>query len=483
MNHKMIIHTIGQVLLVEAALLLLPVFVSLLYAEWWGAGSLLISAAISLVCGAVLTLLTKKRKHSIYAKEGLIIVSLAWIAVSLVGALPFVISGAIPSYINALFETVSGFTTTGATILLGNQIESMGHGLLFWRSFTHWIGGMGVLVFVMAIISRTPDRTMNILRAEMPGPIVDKLVPRAKDTAKILYFIYIGLTLLLIILLLAGGMPLFDSVVYAMGTAGTGGFGIKADSLASYNHYLQWVITMFMLLFGVNFNIYYLILIRKFNQAFKSHEFWTYVCIFLVAATLVTVSIYPIYKNVGEAIRLSCFQVSSLLTTTGYSVADFTAWDAQLAKTLLIICMFIGGCAGSTAGGFKVSRLVILFKKVCNDLKKVLHPRATSVVKFEGKVVDDTVLSSLATYAAVYIMSFITILILLSLEANFSFEANFTAAASCFNNIGPIYDVASGTFTDYSALSKIVLIFAMLLGRLEIYPLLLTANPYTWIKK
>ncbi|MBQ7164530.1 MAG: TrkH family potassium uptake protein [Clostridia bacterium] len=483
MNYKMIFYTVGQVLFIEAVMLVLPVAVALIYAEWSGALALAVTAVAALGAGLALTLPLKRRNPSIYAKEGLIIVSFAWIAVSLVGALPFVISGEIPSYIDALFETVSGFTTTGATIV--TSVETMSRGLLFWRSFTHWIGGMGVLVFVMAIASRTPDRSINILRAEMPGPIVDKLVPRAKDTAKILYIIYIGLTVLLIILLLCGGMPLYDSVVHAMGTAGTGGFGIKADSITGYNHYIQWVIAVFMLLFGVNFNLYYLLLIRKFRAVLKSGELWSYIMTFLVSAVLVSVSIYPIYQNVSETVRLAFFNVSSVMTTTGYTVGNFTEWNAPLAKAVLITLMFVGSCAGSTAGGFKITRIVILFKKVGNELRRVLHPRTASIVKFEGKRVDDETISSVGTYLAVYIISFVVIVLLLSIEQTFSFEANFTAAASCFNNIGPMFDniAGGGTFANYSCFSKIVLAFAMLLGRLELYPLLLTVNPYTWIKK
>lgn len=485
MNFKMIFYTVGQVLLMEAMLIVLPIAVALMYGETTAALSLAATAGIAFVLGIVLNRALKTERRSIYAREGLIIVSLAWISVSAVGALPFVISGEMHSYIDALFETVSGFTTTGATVLYGEQIESMSKGLLFWRSFTHWIGGMGVLVFVMAIIARSPDRSMNILRAEMPGPIVDKLVPKAKDTAKILYIIYIGLTVLLIILLLAGGMPLYDSVVHAMGTAGTGGFSVKADSIGGYNHYIQWVIALFMLLFGINFNIYYLLLIRKFRAGLGSEELWCYFATFALSAVLVCVSIYPLYENVSDAIRLAFFQTSSIMTTTGYVTTDFTVWNAPLAKTVLVVLMFVGSCAGSTAGGFKISRLIILFKKIGNEFRRALHPRTASIVKFEGKRVDEGTLSGVSNYLAVYVVAFFAIVVLLSFDTGFCFETNFTAAASCFNNIGPIYAniAGGGTFQNYSLISKVVLIFAMLLGRLEIYPLLLTAAPSTWIKK
>ncbi|MBR1867554.1 MAG: TrkH family potassium uptake protein [Clostridia bacterium] len=483
MNYKMIFYTVGQVLIIEAALLLFPTIVALIYAELFVAFSLAITAVIAFAIGFSSRMIFKTENRVLYAKEGLIIVSLAWICVSLLGSLPFVISGEIPFFVDALFETVSGFTTTGATILI--DVEKMSKGLLLWRSFTHWIGGMGVLVFVMAIVSKTPDRTMNILKAEMPGPIVDKLVPKTRDTAKILYLIYIGLTALLIVLLLVGGMPFFDSVVHALGTAGTGGFGIKNDSIAGYSPYLQWVIAVFMFLFGVNFNLYYLILIRKFKNAFSSRELWCYVVIFFSSVVLVSLNIYPLYENISEVIRISCFQVSSIITTTGYSVCDFTSWSAPLAKTVLVLLMFTGACAGSTAGGLKISRVIILFKKIGNELRKVLHPRTATIVTFEGKRVDESTLNGVGTYFAVYIFSFIAILLLLSFEKTFSFEANFTAAASCFNNIGPVFDNAlgNGSFANYYVFSKIILSFAMLLGRLEIYPLLLTVAPTTWLKK
>ena len=483
MNYKMILYTVGQVLIIEAMLLILPMAVCAVYLEWFSLLCFAVTAAIAASIGGALVLFLKKRDRRIYAKEGLIIVSLCWIAVSLVGALPFVLSGDIPSYTDALFETVSGFTTTGATIL--RDIESLGRGVLFWRSFTHWIGGMGVLVFVMAILSRSPDRSMNILRAEMPGPIVDKLVPRARDTAKILYIIYIGLTALLIIFLLLGGMPLYDSVIHAFGTAGTGGFSINNDSIAGYNHYIQWVIAVFMLLFGVNFNLYYLILIRKYKTAFKSGELRFYLALFVISAALVLYGIYPLYENFSDALRLAVFQTSSVMTTTGYTTADFTLWNAPIAKAVLILLMFIGSCAGSTASGFKVSRVIILLKKLGNEFRRSLHPRTASIVKFEDKRVDEATLGGVGNYLAVYTVSFIVIVLLLSFERAFSFEANFTAAASCFNNIGPLYDniAGGGTFANYSVFSKMVLSLSMLLGRLEIYPLLLTLNPSVWIKK
>ncbi len=482
MNYRMIFYTVGKVLRMESIILVLPAIVSLIYGEYFPAASLIAGAAVALVVGYALLLCLKPKNTTFYAKEGLITVTLAWIFISLIGALPFVISGEIPSYVDAVFETVSGFTTTGASIL--RDVTVMSKGLLFWRSFTHWVGGMGILVFVIALSQKSPDRSMNILRAEMPGPIVDKLVPKTRDTAKILYLIYVVFTLVLIIFLLCGGMPLFDSVVHAFGTAGTGGFGIKADSIASYSPYLQWVIAIFMLLFGINFNLYYLILIRKLRLALSSGELRTYLIIVLVSVGVVCYSIYPMYQNFGEVLRLSVFQVSTVITTTGYATADFASWPT-LARAVLVLLMFFGACAGSTAGGLKISRVVILFKKIGNELRRAVHPRSVSVVKFEGKKVEEDTLNGVGSYLAVYAVSLLCMFLLLSIETRFDFETNFTAVVACFNNIGPGMGLVGpmGSYADYSVFSKIVLSFGMLLGRLEIYPLLIACNPRTWIRR
>ena len=378
MNRRMILNTVGLMLKVEAALLLLPAIAALIYGEncLW---SILISAAISLAAGFALTLLSKPKTQVIYAREGFITVALAWVAVSAVGALPFYLSREIPSYIDAFFETVSGFTTTGASILA--NVEVMSRGLLFWRSFTHWVGGMGVLVFVMALVPSVTDRSIHIMRAEMPGPVVGKLMPRARDTASILYKIYVGMTLAQIVLMWAGGMPLYESIVHAFGTAGTGGFGVKADSIAGYSPYLQWVITVFMLLFGINFNLYYLLLIRRFRAARQSSECWYYLGIVGVSIALITVNILPMYENFREALRLSAFQVASIVTTTGYATADFNLWP-QFSKAILLLLMIMGACAGSTGGGLKVSRAVMLFKMVGREIRHLLHPRSVNSVRF-----------------------------------------------------------------------------------------------------
>ena len=476
----MILNTVGLMLKVEAALLLLPAIAALIYAEscLW---SILISAAISLAAGFALTLLSRPKSQVIYAREGFITVALAWVAVSAVGALPFYISREIPSYIDAFFETVSGFTTTGASIL--TNVEVMSRGLLFWRSFTHWVGGMGVLVFVMALVPSVTDRSIHIMRAEMPGPVVGKLMPRARDTASILYKIYVGMTLAQIVLMWIGGMPLYESIVHAFGTAGTGGFGVKADSIAGYSPYLQWVITVFMLLFGVNFNLYYLLLIRRFRAAAQSSECWYYLGIVGVSIALITANILPMYKSFQEALRLSAFQVASIVTTTGYATADFNLWP-QFSKAILLLLMIVGACAGSTGGGLKVSRAVMLFKMVGKEIRHLLHPRSVNSVRFEGKQVDGATLKGVSSYFALYIICILAICLVLSLEP-FDLETNLSATLACFNNIGPGLAAVgpASNYAAYSPLSKLVLSLAMLLGRLEIYPLLLTLIPTTWIRK
>lgn len=471
---------IGQIIKLEAVLLVLPLAVSIIYRERC-ALSFLITALASLFVGFAVTLISKPGNRLIYAKEGFVIVALAWLALSAIGAVPFVLSGEVRSYADAFFETVSGFTTTGASVL--TDIEGMSHGLLFWRSFTHWVGGMGVLVFIMAIIPSVCDRSIHILRAEMPGPVMGKLVPKLKQTAKILYLIYIVMTVLEMILLLCGGMSLFDSALHSIATAGTGGFGIKGDSIASYSPYLQWVIAAFMFLFGINFNIYYLLLVRRFRSVLKSTETWCYIAICLISVSIITGNIYSIYGNLPDSVRASAFQVASLVTTTGFSTADFNLWPG-LSKGILLILMFIGGCAGSTAGGLKVSRVVMMIKMIRREFMKMIHPRSVSAVRIEGKKVDDTTLNGVNVYFALYMVIYFAVFLLLCLEP-FDFETNFTAVAACYNNIGPGFGAVGpmGSFSGYSAFSKIVLSATMLLGRLEIYPLLFALIPSTWTKK
>ncbi|MBR2977560.1 MAG: TrkH family potassium uptake protein [Oscillospiraceae bacterium] len=480
MNRRMIFSTVGKMLCAEAVMLLLPALVGLYYRESC-VRALLISAAIALVLGLLAVRIFRPGTNVIFAREGFCIVALAWIALSAVGALPFVLSGEIPSYVDAFFETVSGFTTTGASIL--PNVEAMSNGLLFWRSFTHWVGGMGILVFVLAIVPSVSERSIHILRAEMPGPIVGKLVPRSRDTASLLYKIYIAMTLLQILLLLAGGMPPLESVLHTFGTAGTGGFGMKADSIAGYNPYLQWVITVFMFLFGVNFNLYYLLLMRRFRDVLHSTEFIVYGAIVLLSVGVVTANILPIYGDAETAVRLSAFQVSSIITTTGFATANFDLWPT-FSKAVLVLLMFIGACAGSTGGGLKVSRVVILAKTVQKELKRLCHPRSVNAMRFEGKTLDETTNRSVLIYLAAYVFCFVAILLVLCFEQT-DFVTNFTAAASCFNNIGPGLNAVgpAANYAHYSDLSKLTLSFAMLLGRLEIFPLLIFFAPGIWMQK
>lgn len=480
MNRRMVLSMVGRVVLLEAALMLPALITSIIYKEGcvW---AFAVAIGVSLVAGALLTVVFKPSSKVIFAKEGFVIVALCWLALSAIGALPFYLSREIPSYIDSFFETASGFTTTGASIL--TDVESMSKGLLFWRSFTHWLGGMGVLVFVMAVVNNLSDRSIHILRAESPGPVVGKIVPKMKETTRILYIIYIGITLLNIVFLLIGGMPLFESVLHAFGTAGTGGFGVKADSFASYSPYLQWVTTIFMLIFGINFNIYYLLLVRKWKTAFKSGELWFYIGMVAVSIVMICINIYPLFNSFEEAVRHTAFQVATVVSTTGYATVDFNQWPS-FSKTLLLLLMFVGACAGSTAGGFKCARVVILIKKIRRELKKLIHPRSVNAMRFEGKGLENQVISSVSSYLTVYIVIFCITLVIISLDG-FDTETNISVVAACFNNIGPAFGAAgpASNYAAFSPLSKIVLSVVMLFGRLEIYPILLTLTPSTWVKK
>lgn len=480
MNRKMVFKTVGQMLMAEAGLLMLPTIVAALYRESC-AIDLLATAAIALAAGAILWLTCRAADTVIYAREGFVTVALTWLALSAVGALPFYFSREIPAYVDAFFETVSGFTTTGASIV--PNVEVMSRGILFWRSFTHWVGGMGILVFVIALAPGSNDRSMHILRAEMPGPVVGKLLPRARDTASILYKIYIGMTLAQILLMCLGGMPLFESVVHAFGTAGTGGFGVKADSIAGYSPYLQWVITVFMALFGINFNLYYLLLARRFKAALQSSECWYYLGIMLGSIALIAFNILPLCENIADALRLSAFQVSSIMTTTGYATTDFNLWP-EFSKGILLLLMLIGACAGSTGGGLKVSRAVMLMKTIGREIRHLLHPRSINAVRFEGKAVDGATLKGVSSYFAIYMVIIVSVYMLLTLDG-FDLQTNLSATFACFNNIGPGLGAVGpvANYAAYGPFSKLVLSIAMLLGRLEIYPLLLTLSPGTWVKR
>ncbi len=481
MNYKAVFNTIGRIVTVEALLLLLPIVTALAYQEYHSIKYFVVVMVLAAVIGAVLMLVFRNKDRLVFAGEGFVTVAFAWTLMSLIGALPFYLSGAIPSYIDAVFEIVSGFTTTGASIL--TNVEALDKSMLMWRSFSHWVGGMGVLVFVMAVLPGSSQGSMHMIRAEMPGPIIGKLVPKVKDTAKILYIIYICLTFMEIVFLLLGGMPFFESVIHALGTAGTGGFGAKNDSLAGYSPYLQWVVTIFMLIFAVNFNIYYLILLRKIRTAFCSSEFWCYLGMVIVSTTVVTANIYPLYNTASDAFRHSAFQVASIISTTGYSTVDFNLWPG-LSKAILFILMMTGACAGSTAGGLKISRIVLLFKSMCREFRRLLHPRSVSKIQYEGRKIEESTLNNVHVYFVVYIACFVLIFLFLCIEP-FDFETNLSAVAACFNNVGPGFGAVgpASNYAMYSDFSKILLSFAMLLGRLEIFPLIIAFSPATWTKK
>lgn len=484
MNYRMITYITGQILRVEGILMLSGLACALIYHEST-APAFLIPAAIAILLGTVVTI-KKPADTSIYAREGFVTVGLSWIILSAVGALPFVISGEIPSFTDAFFETVSGFTTTGATIL--TNVESLTHGMFFWRSFTHWIGGMGVLVFVLAILPQADTRSvklMHVMRAEVPGPKVGKLVSKISRTARITYGIYIALTLLQVIFLLAGGMPFFDSLLNAFGTAGTGGFGIWNDSIAHYDSvYVDYVIGTFMLLFGINFNLYYFLLIGRVGEALKSEELRWYLTIVVGAVALITFDIRNLYPSFGESLRYSFFQVASIVTTTGFTTCDFELWN-PLSKLVLVLLMFCGSCAGSTCGGLKVGRLILLVKSGLREIKYMLHPRAVVPVRSEGKPVDSDTVRSAGSYFIVYVMLFTASLFIVEGIEECDLVTGFTAVTACLNNIGPGLGLVgpTGNFAWMTHFSKWLLSFDMLAGRLEIFPLLMVFAPSTWRRR
>lgn len=476
MNYRIIFYTLGWVLNIEAGCMLLPLICSFIYAD----DCLLIFGcciAICLFAGLLLTLRQPKNK-TMYAKEGFIIVALSWILISIFGALPFVFSGCIPNFIDALFETVSGFTTTGASIL--SDVEALPKSLLFWRSFTHWIGGMGVLVFLVAILPLSGGSNLYLIKAESPGPAVSKLVPKVRSMAKILYGLYIFLTIFEAVLLLAGGMSIFDALTTAFGTAGTGGFGIKNSSMADYSPYLQNVVTVFMIIFGVDFTVYYLFLHRKFRAAIRSDEVRAYFIIIAASIMLICINSRDMFESASSALRHSAFQVASIITTTGFATTDFDKWH-EFSKTILVMLMFIGACAGSTGGGFKVSRVIVLFKSLIKEIKIAAHPRSTHKLSMNDRPIAHETVRSINTFLVAYIIIFFTSLLIISID-NLDFTTNFTAVAATLNNIGPGLSKVGPTqnFSVYSNLSTLVLTFDMLVGRLEIFPILILFSPYTW---
>ena len=482
MNYRMIFRLICYILRVEAVCLLPSVGISLFHHET----PALLATAAAVVGSALFSLLTylfPPKDKQIGAREGFLSVALCWVVVSLVGALPFCLSGAVPSYVDSLFETVSGFTTTGASIL--TDIEAMPMGLLYWRSFTHWLGGMGVLVFLLAVIpmGKGKNSLLHVMRAESPGPQVDKLVPKLQNSAKILYAIYIALTLIQTILLLIGGMPFFDSITTAFGTAGTGGFGIKGDSLAGYSHYLQGVCTVFMALFGINFSVFYLLLLRQFSRVLHNQELWTYLGVMIGSAGLIAWNILPQFGgNVWEALHHAAFQVSSIMTTTGFATVDFNQWPT-LSKTLLVVLMVLGACAGSTGGGIKVARAVVLTKAGHRNIKRMLRPRSVAQVHIDGQLASEDMIQNAYSYLSAYCAIILLSMLLIAIDG-FSLETNITAVLACLNNIGPGLDMVgpTGNFSHFSGFSKLVLSFDMLVGRLEIFPMLLLFVPSAWRK-
>ena len=475
----MIGYVIGRILVTEAALLALPAVTALTYGE--SLRPFLLTALLLVAVGLVMGR-KKPARTALYARDGFAVVALAWLLMSAFGALPFVLSGDIPFYVDAFFETVSGFTTTGASIL--TEIEPLHRGILFWRSFTHWVGGMGVLVFVMAILPMTDGHGMHLMRAEVPGPSVGKLVSRMSDTAKILYGIYLVLTVIEIILLMVGGMPLFDSCIHAFGSAGTGGFSNRNLSVGAYdNAYFDVVIGVFMLLFGVNFNLYYFLLIKRFKDVFHSEELRAYFGIVAAAVIAIAVDILHIYGSVGKSLRYAFFQVSSIITTTGFATADFNTWPT-FSKGILVVLMFIGACAGSTGGGVKVARVVILVKSSLADMRKMLHPNAIATVRFEGKPLTERSVRGVHVFISVYVLVFAVSFLLLTLEG-FDLVTTFTALAACINNIGPGLEVVGpmGNYAQFSPWAKLLLSFNMLVGRLEIFPMLLLCAPSIWKRR
>lgn len=478
MNFKFVFHQIGNILKVVAGLMLLPLIVSFIYHENTYLAFLIPMAAAALV-GAFLSR-KKDVNMTIYAKEGFALVGLAWIFVSLFGSLPFIISQQIPNFIDAFFETVSGFTTTGASIL--TNVEALTKSMLFWRSFTHWIGGMGILVFIIALLPQTNARSMFMIKAESPGPKVGKITSKVKHTARILYGIYVALTLIQIVLL-AFKIPLFDSITHSFATAGTGGFSIHNASIAFYDSiYVETTITVFMILYGVNFTIFYLILIGNVKNAFKSEELRWYLSFLAIAMLVIVWNTLSIYPSLGEALRHGTFQVASIMTTTGFSTTDFTMWPT-LSKTILVLLMFIGASAGSTGGGIKVSRIIIYAKMMVREVRYILHPRQVTSITFEKKPLDEAVKKSISSYLIAYIVILIGAVLIVSIEGK-DLITTFTSVVSCLNNIGPGLEVVGpvGNFSSFSDLSKITFVFTMLAGRLEILPILILFAPRLWKK-
>lgn len=484
MNVKFVFRIVSLTLLITSVFMIVPAGIAIYDNQIRNAFAYIITTILMLLVGGTMYIATKKHKPSVYAQEGVAATSLSWLAISLFGALPFFWSGEIPNYIDALFEIVSGFTTTGASIL--TDVEALSRCNLYWRSFSHWLGGMGMLVFILAVIPQTKKGSgsgIYLMRAESPGPSVSKFTPHIRETALILYGIYILLTAACVFFLVVGDMPFFESLCTAFGTAGTGGFGIKNDSLSSCSPYIQGVVCVFMFLFGVNFNIYFLIILRQLKAVFKNEELRAYILIAIASVVAITVNISKMYSSLGEAIRHATFQVSSIMTTTGFSSVDFEQWPA-FSKAILLLLMFIGASAGSTGGGLKVSRVILLGKNIWRTIGKTLHPRKVYVVRLDGKHVDESICNGVDAYLAVYCAIVLISFALISFDG-YTIGTNFSAVTACFNNIGPGFELvgATGNYGHFSYFSKIILSLDMLLGRLEIFPLLALVSPGLWSRK
>jgi len=479
MNYRMLGYLLSVLLLIEAALLLVPTAVALIYGE--SVWPFLVTIGLLVVVAAPMAIFHPKNRR-IFAKEGFVCVASAWILMSAFGALPFVFSGAIPHFVDAFFETVSGFTTTGASIL--TAVEGLPRGILFWRSFTHWVGGMGVLVFMMALLPSVGGQAVYLMRAEVPGPTKGKLVPKMRQSSLILYGIYLALTAIMVVVLLLCRMPLYDALVNTFATAGTGGFSVLNASIGGYhNPAAEWVIGIFMILFGINFNLYFFLLLGRVRDVIRSEELRTYLGIVALSVVAVAVNTAHLFERTGDGIRTAFFQVATIVTTTGFSTADFNLWP-EFSKTLLLLLMIVGSCAGSTAGGLKVSRVIILLKSIARSVRQMLHPRSVNVVRLDGEPVEDETVRMALGYLAVYICIILVTVLLISLDG-FSNETNLTATLACINNIGPGLGAVgpTGNFSGYSYFSKILLSANMLLGRLEIMPMIILFFPQTWRKR
>ena len=484
MNVKYVCRITSYTAFIMALFMLVPAGIALYDGEMRNALIYLGVIGLETVFGLIMFFAGRNYKPTLYAQEGIAATSISWIIMSVFGALPFVFTGEIPRYIDALFEIVSGFTTTGASIL--SDVEILSRCNLFWRSFSHWMGGMGVLVFMLAVIpqaKKVRGSGIYLMKAESPGPSVGKFTPHLQQTAKILYVLYIVLTILCVVFLLMGGMSLFDSLCISFGTAGTGGFGILNTSIGSYSPYIQGVVTVFMILFGVNFNVYFFVLLGQFKSVFKNEEVKTYFIILAASMVMITANIYNLYGSVREALHHAAFQVASIMTTTGYSTVDFEQWPA-FSKAILLLLMFVGACAGSTSGGLKVSRVLMLGKNIFRTISNVLHPKRVHLVKMDGHKVSESIANGVDAYLAVYCVIVLFSFVIISLDG-YSIGTNFSAVVACFNNIGPGFELvgATGNYGHYSDLSKVVLIFDMLLGRLEIFPLLALLSPDLWSRK